>query len=69
MGTFDAVPIPTIRPGDALRLLRSRFPELSDHFGKPENPEPGDPYVSYGLFADEILERRNDKTWTAFPHS
>ena len=57
MADLEAVPVPI---ATALKLLNDRFPDLSHSFGKPNDPEPGDPYVSYELFADEIVRRRSD---------
>jgi hypothetical protein len=54
---------PVSESSHALRILRARFPEPSEHFGTPDEPEPGDPYVSYGLLAEEALRRRDDQAF------
>ena len=54
---------PVSESSHALRILRARFPEPSEHFGTPDEPEPGDPYVSYGLLAEEALQRRDDQAF------
>ncbi len=63
MSSYDALPLPTIRPSDALRLLWARFPELSQQFGDPDDPDPEtpEPHYSYSLFAEEVLRRKEDK--------
>lgn len=50
------------QPSDAVRLLRSRFPELTHLFGDPEHidPEVPEPYHSYERFAEVILKRQQD---------
>lgn len=63
MTLYDAVPVPSMGPSEALRLLRERFPSLAPTFGNPDDPEPGEPYNSYELFADEVLRRRSDNTF------
>lgn len=53
------------QPSDAVRLLRSRFPELAHLFGDPEHPDPEspEPYRSYECFAEEILKRQQDSNF------
>jgi hypothetical protein len=62
MEVFDAMPGHTLGSRDALRLLKTRFPEFSDLFSDPDDPdlEPSEPHYSYGIFAREVLERRHD---------
>jgi|HubBroStandDraft_6_1064221.scaffolds.fasta_scaffold07195_5 hypothetical protein len=62
MGSYDAVPVPSVGPSDALRLIRARFPELSKQFGDPDNidPETPEPYYSYGLLVKEVLKREDE---------
>lgn len=65
MGVYDAVPVPSSGMGkpDVLRLLRKRFPEFGHLFGDPDNidPEVAEPYHSYSLLVNEVLEKKEDK--------
>ena len=63
IGLYDAVPVPVMGPTGAVRFLRSRFPELAHLFSDPDNLdlETPEPYHSYGIFAREVLVRRDDR--------
>jgi hypothetical protein len=65
MGFYDAFPVPMMGPADAIRLLRTRFPELYHLLGNPDNldHENSEPYYSYGIFSREVWQRRNDKSF------
>jgi len=58
MGLYDAVPVPMMEPGDVVKYLRDRLPQLAHLLGAPENPV--EPYSSSGLLAEEMLRRRAD---------
>ena len=59
MGQYDAVPVPMMGPDDAIRLLRSRFPELVATFSHPDDPDPG-PYYFYNRRAEEVGRQRHN---------
>src|SRR5215472_18765105 len=60
MGLYDAVPVPMMEPKDVVRYLRDRLPHFVHLLGDPENLELGEPYISCGLLAEEMLRRRED---------
>src|SRR5438105_3804806 len=61
MPPLDAVPVPMMNPQDAMRLLRTAFPELTHIFSDPA-AEP-DLYQSYGELARETLKRKTDNVF------
>ena len=65
MTRLDAVSVPMMSPGDALRLLRKRFPDLLNQFSDPDNPDEltPEPYHSYGRLAREAVTRKTDQNF------
>ncbi len=47
-----------MEPGDVVKFLRDRLPQLAHLFGSAENLV--EPYSSSGLLAEEMLRRRDD---------
>ncbi len=60
---YDAVPVPVMDYVGALKLLRERFPQLSNILPGPHDPnfDNSDVYHAYAEFAEQTMRRKSDE--------